>query len=352
MCPGDKKTFLRARWAFFLLLAASALHAQDKPAPSKDLKIGFLMDSLKIERWQTDLDNFQKRAAELGAEVLVETAEGDDELQLQQARKLLDAGVKSLVLVSHDAEKAVRIVSAAKAKQVPVLCYERLVRDPNVSFFVGVDASAVGFLQANSLAQIAPKGNYVLIAGSPADNNATILRDAQWKVLKPFVDRGDIKVVSDTYSKDWNPTEAYAHMTAAIETAKGDITAVVASNDGTAGGAIQALAEHNLAGKVLVSGQDADLAAIIRILDGTQTMTVYKPLGSQAKLAAEAAVALAKGEPVKSAVSFTVGSRAIPAILLTPVVVTKYNVKQTVIKDGFQNLETIQKSLPKEKWPQ
>jgi len=352
VCPGDKKTFLRARWAFFLLLAASALHAQDKPAPSKDLKIGFLMDSLKIERWQTDLDNFQKRAAELGAEVLVETAEGDDELQLQQARKLLDAGVKSLVLVSHDAEKAVRIVSAAKARQVPVLCYERLVRDPNVSFFVGVDASAVGFLQANSLAQIAPKGNYVLIAGSPADNNATILRDAQWKVLKPFVDRGDIKVVSDTYSKDWNPTEAYAHMTAAIETAKGDITAVVASNDGTAGGAIQALAEHNLAGKVLVSGQDADLAAIIRILDGTQTMTVYKPLGSQAKLAAEAAVALAKGEPVKSAVSFTVGSRAIPAILLTPVVVTKYNVKQTVIKDGFQNLETIQKSLPKEKWPQ
>jgi D-xylose transport system substrate-binding protein len=352
VCPGDKKTFLRARWAFFLLLAASALHAQDQPAPSKSLKIGFLMDSLKIERWQTDLDNFQKRAGELGAGVLVETAEGNDELQLQQAQELLDAGVKSLVLVPHDAEKAVRIVSAAKAKQVPVLCYERLVRDPNVSFFVGVDASAVGFLQANSLVQIAPKGNYVLIAGSSADSNAKILRDSQWKVLKPFVDRGDIKVVSDTWSKDWNPTEAYAHMTEAIETAKGDITAVVASNDGTAGGAIQALAEHNLAGKVLVSGQDADLAAIIRILDGTQTMTVYKPLGSQAKLAAEAAVALAKGEPVKSAVSFTVGGRAIPAILLTPVVVTKDNVKQTVIKDGFQNLETIQKSLPKEKWPQ
>jgi D-xylose transport system substrate-binding protein len=310
------------------------------------------MDSLKIERWQTDLDNFQKRAGELGAQVLVETAEGDDELQLDQAQKLLNAGVKSLVLVAHDAEKAVRIVAAAKAKHVPLLCYERLVRDPSVGFFVGVDASAVGFLQANSLTQIAPKGNYVLIAGSSADSNAKILRDAQWKVLKPFVDRGDIKIVSDTWSKDWNPTEAYAHMTEAIETAKGDITAVVASNDGTAGGAIQALAEHNLAGKVLVSGQDADLAAIIRILDGTQTMTIYKPLGPQAKLAAEAAVALAKGESVKSAVSFTVGNKAIPAILLTPVVVTKDNVKQTVIKDGFQNLETIQKSLPKEKWPQ
>jgi D-xylose transport system substrate-binding protein len=310
------------------------------------------MDSLKIERWQTDLDNFQKRARELGADVLIETAEGDDELQLHQAEKLLGAGVKSLVLVSHDAEKAVRIVKAAKAKQVPLLCYERMVRDPNVSFFVGVDASAVGYLQASSLTQIAPKGNYVLIAGSPADINARTLHDAQWRVLRPLVDRGDIKIVSDTWSKDWNPAEAYAHMTDAIALAKGNITGVVASNDGTAGGAVQALSDHNLAGKVLVSGQDADLAAIIRILDGTQTMTVYKPLGSQAKLAAEAAVALARGEPVKSAVSFTVANKAIPAILLPPVVVTKDNVRQTVIKDGFQNLETIQKSLPKEKWPQ
>jgi D-xylose transport system substrate-binding protein len=337
---------------FSQVLPISAPRAQDKSAPTQNLKIGFLMDSLKVERWQTDLDKFQKRARELGADVLIETAEGDDELQLQQAQKLLIAGVKSLVLVPHDAEKAVRIVAEAKAKQIPVLCYERLVRDPNVSFFVGVDASAVGFLQATSLTQIAPNGNYVLIAGSPADLNAKILRDAQLRVLKPLVDRGDIKIISDTWSKDWNPTEAYAHMTEAIESAKGDITAVVASNDGTAGGAIQALAEHNLAGKALVSGQDADLAAIIRILDGTQTMTIYKPLGSQAKLAAEAAVALAKGEPVKSAVSFTVGNKAIPAILLAPVVVTKGNVKETIIKDGFQNLETIQKSLPKEKWPQ
>jgi D-xylose transport system substrate-binding protein len=172
------------------------------------------------------------------------------------------------------------------------------------------------------------------------------------RILKPLVDRGDIKIVSDTWSKDWEPSEAYAHMTEAIESTKGEIAAVVASNDGTAGGAIQALEDHKLAGKVLVSGQDADLAAIIRILDGTQTMTVYKPLGSQAKLAAEAAVALAKGEAVKTTSAISISNKSIPAILLTPVVVTKNNVKLTVIKDGFQNLETIQKSLPKEKWPQ
>ncbi len=309
------------------------------------------MDSLKIERWETDLDRFQKRAAELGAVVLVETAEGDDELQLRQAQKLLDSGVKALVLVPHDSDKAKRIVNAAKARQVPLLCYERLVRNPDVSFFIGVDASAVGYLQAFSLSQKAPKGNYVLIGGSPSDNNAKILHDAQMRVLKPRVDRGDIKIASDTWTKDWEPSEAYAHMSAAIESTKGDIAAVVASNDGTAGGAIQALEDHKLAGKVLVSGQDADLAAIIRILEGTQTMTVYKPLGSQATLAAEAAVAYAKGDTVKTTAAISIGDKLIPATLLAPIAVTKDNIKQTVIKDGFQNLETIQKSLPKEKWP-
>ena len=132
-----------------VLFSTSFARAQEQQAASGTLKIGFLMDSLKIERWQTDLDKFQKRATELGAQVLVETAEGDDELQLQQAQKLLAAGVKALVLVPHDADKAVRIVNAAKAKKVPLLCYERLVRDPDVSFYIGVDASAVGFLQAS-----------------------------------------------------------------------------------------------------------------------------------------------------------------------------------------------------------
>src|SRR5271169_139606 len=316
------------------------------------LKIGYLMDSLKVERWQTDLDNFQKRAKELGAEVLVETAEGNDELQLQQSQKLMDSGVKVLVLVPHDTDKAARIVNAAKARHVPVLCYERLVRNSDVDFFVGTNAEVIGELQSSTLARLAPKGNYVLIGGSQTDSNAKVLREGQMRALQASVDRGDIKIVSDGWAKDWDPAEAYAIMSKAIDSTKGDVTAVVASNDGTAGGAIQALQEHKLAGKVLVSGQDADLAAIIRILDGTQTMTVYKPIGSQAKVAAEAAVAAAKGEPVKTTSTFTVGDKTIPTIFLPPVMVTKGNVKETVIKDGFQNLETIQKSLPKEKWPQ
>ncbi|HKW56072.1 MAG TPA: substrate-binding domain-containing protein [Candidatus Acidoferrum sp.] len=320
--------------------------------PRPALKVGYLMDSLRIERWQSDLDVFQQRAKELGAAVLVENADGDDDLQLQQANKLMDSGAQALVLVAHDADKARRIVVAAKARHVPLLCYERLVRDSDVDFFVSTNSEAVGEMQAAWLVRLAPTGNYVLIGGSPADMNAKALRDGQMRVLQPLLNRKEIKIVADSWAKDWSPAEAYAAMSQAIDSAKGDIAAVVASNDGTAGGAIQALREHNLAGKVLVSGQDADLAAIIRILDGTQTMTVYKPISAQARVAAEAAVNLASGTPVKNFIAIPNGTRTVHAIFLRPIIVTKNNVKETVIKDGFQNLETIQKSLPKEKWPQ
>ncbi len=345
------RLFLYLSMIAFLASPICLAKGQTSSAQIAPFKIGYLMDSLKIERWQTDVDIFQKRAKELGADVLVETAEDDDDLQLQQSQKLMDSGVKVLVLVPHDTDKAARIVSAAKARHVPVLCYERLVRNSDADLFVGTNAEVIGELQASTLARLAPKGNYVLIGGSSSDNNAKVLREGQLRVLQPLVDHGDIKIVSDAWAKDWNPAEAYAIMSMAIDSTKGDVIAVVASNDGTAGGAIQALQEHNLAGKVLVSGQDADLAAIIRILDGTQTMTVYKPIARQARLAAEAAVSLASGTPVKNTVSIANGTRTVQALLLSPLVVTKDNVKQTVIKDGFQNLDTIQKSLPRDKWP-
>jgi D-xylose transport system substrate-binding protein len=342
----------------FALLALAVLascrygpQAKQRSGENTAPKIGFLMDSLKVERWQTDLDAFQKRAKELGAEVLVETAEGDDALQFEQAYKLLNSGIRALVIVAHDTNEAVRIVASARAKNVPVLSYDRLIRNSNIDFFVGADAEAIGELQASALVKAAPTGNYVLIGGSSTDITAKLLRDGQMKILKPLIDRGDIKILADVWARDWKPIEAYTHTIEVIEASGGNIAAIVASDDGTAGGAIQALQDHHLAGKVFVSGQDADLAAIIRILDGTQTMTVYKPVGSEARQAAEIAVSLAKGEGVHSSDFIPNGNRNVPAFFIAPVVVTKDNVMQTVIKDGFQNLETIQKSLPPDKWP-
>jgi D-xylose transport system substrate-binding protein len=350
-------TGLFRRLSFTLLalaVLASCTHgpqARQKGSADPPLKIGFLMDSLKVERWQTDRDAFQKRANELGAEVLVEAAEGDDALQFEQAYKLLNSGIKALVIVAHDTNEAVRIVASARAKNVPVLSYDRLIRNSSIDFFVGADAEAIGELQASTLVKAAPTGNYVLIGGSPTDLTAKLVRAGQMKILKPLIGRGDIKIFADVWARDWLPVEAYTHTIEVIEAYQGNITAIVASDDGTAGGAIQALQDHGLAGKVLVSGQDADLAAIIRILDGTQTMTVYKPVGLEARQAAEVAVNLAKGETIRSSAFIPNGNGNVPAFFVPPVVVTKDNVMQTVIKDGFQNLDTIQKSLPPEKWP-
>ena len=166
------------------------------------------------------------------------------------------------------------------------------------------------------------------------------------KVLQPSIRRGDIKVIADGYMKDWMPTEAYLFAVKAIESSHGDLAAVLTSNDGLASGAIEALHDHHLNGKVLVSGQDADLMAIISIVRGDQAMTVYKPVSIEAAEAAEAAVHMAKGEKPGASGTINNGKVMVPTIMLKPVLVTKDNIKATVVKDGFQKLSSINRELP------
>jgi D-xylose transport system substrate-binding protein len=326
----------------FTALHPEMARAQNTNKPT----IGFSIEAMKGERWQTDLDSFKGRAAQLGAEVVSADADGDDNRQFQQVTSMIQAGIKVLVLLPHDTAKASRMVDAAKAAKVKVISYDRLVLNSDVDLYVSFDRMQIGFMQADYLVKRAPKGNYVLIAGSPNDEGAKILHDEQIKVLQPYVDRGDIQVVADGYTKDWLPTEAYLSTLKAIETTKGNIAAVLASNDGLAGGAIQALRDHNLAGKVLVSGQDADLMAIISIAQGAQSMTVYKPVANEAAVAAEEAVRLANGEKTRANRTVSNGKLDVPAILLKPIVVTKDNIKATVVKDGFQTLKSINQALP------
>jgi D-xylose transport system substrate-binding protein len=329
---------------FVIVLSGQILHAQD----ASKLKIGFSIEAMKGERWQTDLNSFETRAKELGAEVISGDANGDDDLQFKQVKDMIKAGIKVLVFLPHDTSKASRMVEAAKSANVKVISYDRLVLNSDIDLYVSFDRHEIGWLQADYLVKHAPKGNYVLIAGSPNDEGAKTLHDAQMKVLQPYIDRGDIKVIADGYTKDWLPSEAYLSMLKAIDSAQGNIAAVLASNDGLAGGAIQALREHNLAGKVLVSGQDADLAAVICIAQGTQSMTVYKPVVNEAAVAAEEAVRLAKGEKTRANRTISNGKADVPAILLKPVLVTKENIKTTVVKDGFQALKSINQALSAE----
>jgi D-xylose transport system substrate-binding protein len=325
-----------------VVVRAQVVQAQDARKPI----IGFSIEATKGERWQTDLDSFQARAKQLGAKMISADAGGDDERQFQQVQEMIKAGIKVLVLLPHDTSKAGRMVAAAKAANVKVISYDRLVTNSGVDLYVTFDRQEIGWMQADYLAKHAPKGNYVLIAGSPNDEGAKTLHDQQMKVLQPYVERGDIKVIADGYTKDWLPADAYLFMLKALETSHGEVAAVVASNDGLAGGAIQALREHNLAGKVLVSGQDADLTAIIYIAQGTQTMTVYKPIANEAAVAAEEAVRLAKGEATRANKVRNDGKFDVPAILLKPILVTRDNIKDTVVKDGFQTLQRINEGLP------
>ena len=325
----------------FAVLSAQLVHAQEANKPL----IGFSFEAMKGERWQTDLNAFEARAKQLGAEVISRDADGDDNRQFQQVKDMIKAGIKVLVLLPRDTTKASRMVDAAKAANVKVISYDRLVLNSDVDLFVSFDRLEIGRMQAEYLVKHAPKGNYVLIAGSPNDEGAKTLHDAQTNVLQPYIDRSDIKVIADAYTKDWLPSEAYLFMLKAIDSAQGQIAAVLASNDGLAGGAIQALREHNLAGKVAVSGQDADLAAVICIAQGTQSMTVYKPIVNEAAIAAEEAVRLAKGEKAHADGTMSNGKMKVPTIMLKPVVVTKDNIKTTVVKDGFQTLKSINQAL-------
>jgi D-xylose transport system substrate-binding protein len=335
-------TVLSAIFVIVLIVANGQLvRAQGGNKP----KIGFSMEAMKGERWQTDLNSFEVRAKQLGAEVISRDADGDDDRQFQQVKDMIKAGIKVLVLLPHDPTMANRMVDAAKAANVKVISYDRLVPNSDVDLYVSFDRMEIGRMQAEYLVKHAPTGNYVLIAGSPSAEDAKTLHDAQMSVLQPYIDRGDIKVIADGYTKDWLPSEAYLFMLKAIDSAQGKIAAVVASNDGLAGGAIQALREHNLAGKVHVSGQDADLAAVICIAQGTQAMTVYKPVVNEGTRAAEEAVRLAKGEKTHADGTMSNGKTKVPTVMLKPVVVTKDNIKTTVVKDGFQTLKRINQAL-------
>lgn len=314
------------------------------------VRIGFLMDTLKEERWQRDKALVEKRCQEVGAQCEVQVANGDDAVQTKQADNLLTKGVDVLIVAPHNGQVAASIVEAAHRQGVPVISYDRLIRNSDVDLYVSHQVVKIGQMQAQYALDHAPKGNYVLIGGSETDNNAVLLIEGQESVLKPAVERGDIKIVVKQYAREWLASEALRIMENALTKNNNDIQAVVASNDGTAGGAISALPPQ-LVGKILVTGQDAALDAVQRVVEGRQTMTIYKPIQPLAFSAVDSAIKLAKGEKVEAKDKINNGKIEVPAMLFEPMVLDKNNVMQTVIKDGYHKLEDVYKNVPKDQWP-
>ncbi|EOC1312075.1 D-xylose ABC transporter substrate-binding protein [Cronobacter turicensis] len=302
---------------------------------AKDVKIGMAIDDLRLERWQKDRDIFVSKAESLGAKVFVQSANGNEETQMSQIENMINRGVDVLVIIPYNGQVLSNVIAEAKREGIKVLAYDRMINNADIDFYISFDNEKVGEIQAQSLVDKVPQGNYFLMGGSPVDNNARLFRDGQMKVLKPFIDSGKIKVVGDQWVDGWLPENALKIMENALTANNNKIDAVVASNDATAGGAIQALSAQGLAGKVAISGQDADLAGIKRIMAGTQTMTVYKPITQLANTAAEVAVELGNDKQPKSDATLNNGLKEVPSRLLTPIKVDKSNIESTVIKDGF-----------------
>ncbi|WP_139365067.1 sugar ABC transporter substrate-binding protein [Litchfieldia alkalitelluris] len=305
------------------------------------LKIGFAMDTLTEERWLKDRDFFEESIRKLGAEVEVMASHGDDALQIWQAETMISKGIDVLVIVPHNAESTAAIVKKAHSAGIRVLSYDRLVKNAEVDMYVSYDNEQVGVLQAEAITGMVPKGKYVYIGGAETDNNAHILKKGVFKILQPLIDQGDITVVFDQWTKDWMPIHAKENMLLALDANNNDIDAVIAANDATAGAVVEALKERGLEGKIPVAGQDAELAAVQRIVQGTQTMTVYKPIRELSELAAELAIKLAKGEKVGDVMKVNNGKMEVPSILLTPVVVNQSNIEETILADHFHKREDV-----------
>lgn len=321
--------------------------------PNRKLKIGFAMDTLKEERWVRDKDAFEARCKELNVECIITVADNKSDKQANDVDNLLTQKVDALVIAPHDATQAASMVDKAKAQGVPVISYDRLINSDKIDLYVSHQVPVIGRKIAEYALQKVPKGNYIMVYGASTDNNAIIMQKEQLAVLKAATDNKDINIVANQFINDWKPELALNFVENAL-TQNGDkIDAIVVSNDGMAGGAIAALEKRGLAGKVLVTGQDAQKDALQRIAEGKQTMTVYKSIIPLANAAVEAAIKLAKKESLSDAKPFKNDTlnKEIPAILLEVQVVDKDKLMTTVIKDNYAKFEDVYANVPPEQRP-
>ncbi|MFS0732459.1 substrate-binding domain-containing protein [Microbacterium sp. 1P10UB] len=332
----------RARRAGALVVVAGVLATLTACAPSapNEGTIALLLPDAKTARYETfDRPSFEAQVAANG-DFTVQYANADQDAakQQQQAESALAAGVDVLVLDPVDGRAAATIVSQANAQNVPVIAYDRLIAGGRIAYYVSFDNEKVGLLQATALVdgladRGQPGGGILMVNGSPTDSNAAQFNAGARSVL----DASGLNVLATYDTPDWSPDKAQQWVAGQVAQRGDGIAGVYAANDGTAGGAIAALKAAGVAPLPLVTGQDAELAAIQRLVTGDQYMTVYKAIRQQAERAADVAVALARGETVTAPTE----QDGIPTTLLEPVAVTVDDILATVVADGVWSVQEI-----------
>ena len=313
------------------------------------LRIGFAMDTLKEERWQRDHDAFEAACKKADVDCVITVADNKADKQANDVDNLLTQGIDVLVIAPHNATQAASMVDKAKAQGVPVISYDRLINSDKIDVYISHQVPVLGRKIAEYAIQHVPKGNYVVVDGASSDNNAVIMKNEYQKVLRPAIDKGDIKIVAEDFMEDWKPELALNFADNALTQNNDNVQAFVVSNDGMAGGVVAALTAQGLAGQVPVSGQDGDKAALNRVALGSQTVSVWKDSRLLGRSAGEAALELGKGiklDKVKGVVKFGNGPKKVEmtSILLNPEPITKDNLK-VVIDAGWITKDEVCKGV-------
>ena len=314
-----------------VLLAVLAAAGFSSAALAEGLTVGVSWSNFQEERWKTDEAAIKAALDAAGATYVSADAQSSSAKQLSDIESLMAQGVNALIILGQDTAAVIPAVQAAVDAGIPVVAYDRLIEDSR-AFYLTFDNVEVGRMQARAVLAAAPKGNYVMIKGSNTDPNADFLRGGQQEVLQAAIDAGDITIVGEAYTDGWLPANAQKNMEQILTEQGNKVDAVVASNDGTAGGAVAALSAQGMI--IPVSGQDGDHAALNRVAAGTQTVSVWKDARDLGKNAAEIAVALAGGtapDAIPGAVKFTTpGCNAMNALFLAPQPITRDNLSVVV----------------------
>lgn len=310
------------------------------PVNNKKITIGFSIDTLAIERWQRDLDIFINTAKELGADVIVQNAGSSIDEQNRQLLYLMDKNVDVIVLLPKDADCFTETIQKIRSKNIPVISYDRLTLNADISLYLTIDSEKVGENMGKGLLKVTQGRNWNLILGPKEDYNMTLIKEGIGKTIR----NTGVNLSHVFYTDDWNYDLSYQEMVRIIS--KGDLPdAIVCGNDAVAASVIQALTRYLPEQHIPICGQDADIAACQYIVQGKQDFTVYKPIARLAELAAEYAVYLAKGENIyekgMNIQTINNGSGDIPAIWLEPILVDKGNLDDVIISSGFHTASSI-----------
>ncbi|KAB1438663.1 substrate-binding domain-containing protein [Candidatus Galacturonibacter soehngenii] len=329
-----------------LMLSGCSKNANIQSYNVKDdkIEIGMCFDSFVIERWQRDRDVFVTTAKELGAEVNVQNANGSLETQVSQIKYFIDKQVDVIVIIAIDSKEITDVVKEAKKAGIKVVAYDRLISEANVDLYISFDNEKVGELMAEALVSKLDKNKEILmLCGPTTDTNVAFVEKGFYKVM----DNRGIKVANIMNADGWKAELAYSYLSDNYQIAV-KIGGIMCGNDSLAGQAVRYLSERRLAGTVPVVGQDADLDACQRIVEGVQLMTVYKPVENLAKATAKYAVMLAKGEEIEVTDTIHDNKYEVSYIKLEPIAVTAKNMDEVIIDSGFHLREDVYLNVPEE----